>query len=48
MPLPTLKDLSIFKTQIAKMNLLELMQIECTNDNLLLYGRYVKLSREIS
>ncbi|TNV80047.1 hypothetical protein FGO68_gene15427 [Halteria grandinella] len=47
--LPLLKELDVFKSQeIAQIDLNTLMSVDCTMDNILLYGRYVKLSREVS
>lgn len=40
--------MNIFKHEIAKTNLNDLMSVECTMSNLLLYGRYCKFSREVS
>jgi tRNA U54 and U55 pseudouridine synthase Pus10 len=45
---PLLKEITIHKHEIARTNLNELMTVECSMENLLLYGRYVKLSREVS
>jgi tRNA U54 and U55 pseudouridine synthase Pus10 len=48
MPLPLLKELKVFQHEIAKMDLSQLMSVDCRMENILLYGRYVKLSREVS
>lgn len=40
--------MNIFKHEIAKTNLNDLMSVECIMSNLLLYGRYCKFSREVS
>jgi hypothetical protein len=45
---PLLKEITIHKHEIARTNLNELMSVECSMENILLYGRYVKLSREVS
>jgi hypothetical protein len=45
---PLLKEITIHKHEIARTNLNELMSVDCSMENLLLYGRYVKLSREVS
>ena len=47
--LPLLKELNVFKkSEIGQIDLNNLMSVDCTMDNLLLYGRYMKLSREVS
>lgn len=46
--IPLKGNLEIMKMPIAEINLNELMNVECSMDSILLYGRYVKLSREIS
>lgn len=46
--LSLLKDLSIFKHEISKIDLNDLITVECSMDNILLYGRYCKYSREVS
>lgn len=47
--LPILRDLPIIKSGLSyDLDLKNLMMVECTMDSLLLYGRYIKLSREVS
>jgi hypothetical protein len=42
---PLFKDLKIFNEPIAKKDLTELLEVNCIHENILMYGRYVKLSR---
>lgn len=49
MPYILLKDISLVKNgKCHDIDLLNKMVIECSKDSLLLFGRYVKLSREVS
>jgi hypothetical protein len=43
-----LRELAVFKHDIAALDLSELLTVDCTMDNILLYGRYCKYSREVS
>lgn len=44
-----MKELDVFKKEkIAEIDLNLLMNVECSMENILLYGRYIKLSREVS
>jgi hypothetical protein len=48
MPRPLFKDLKVFNSDIAKVDLTTLLTISCSHENVLVYGRYIKLSRKIS
>ena len=48
MPRPLFKDLKIFSSEISKINLTDILGISCKHENILVYGRYTKLSRKIS
>jgi len=47
-PYAVLKDLACFKHEEGSPSFLDLMKVGVQNENLLLYGRYVKVSREVS
>ena len=48
LPLTLLKDLAIYNHEVTKVDLNELLSVDCSSENILLYGKYVKLSREVS
>lgn len=49
MPYPLLKEISLVKSgKCYNIDLGNKMVVECSKDSLLLYGRYIKLSREVS
>jgi hypothetical protein len=48
LPLTLLKELAIYNHEVRKIDFNELLSVECSSENILLYGKYVKLSREVS
>jgi tRNA U54 and U55 pseudouridine synthase Pus10 len=48
LPRPLFSGLEIFTDEISKTNLVSLLNVTCSHENILVYGRYLKLSRSCS